>query len=200
MLLGDKWHPFRRLVLRDFPRAREPKARVPDLSPAVFWKIVNAAPAHLRPAYVTLAATGLRVGEYLRLTPGDLRPANYGLRVRGTKTAGSDDVVVALAKLGGRVKDAVPAPLRYAWLRKHWNRACAALHVTGVTLHSLRHCCGQWAVNAGVPEAQVQAALRHETPGTTRIYTLQKARGEVARALASVLLPRSPSRSAGNAR
>jgi integrase len=64
------------------------------------------------------------------------------------------------------------------------------VHVTGVTLHSLRHCCGQWAVNAGVLEAQVQAALRHETASTTRIYTLQKARGQVARALAGVFLSR----------
>jgi integrase len=189
-LLGDKWHPFRRLVLKDFPRAKEPKARVPDLSPAVFWKIVNAAPVHLRSAYVTLAATGLRVGEYLRLTHAELRPANYSLRVRGTKTAGSDDVVVVGKAWWPWVKNAVPAPLGYAWLRKHWNRACSAVHVTGVTLHSLRHCCGQWAVNAGVPEAQVQAALRHETASTTRIYTLQKARGQVARALAGVLLSR----------
>jgi integrase len=74
------------------------------------------------------------------------------------------------------------------------------VHVTGVTLHSLRHCCGQSAVNAGVPEAQVPAALRHETASTTRIYTLQKARGQVARALAGVLLSRSPSRRARNAR
>ena len=199
-LLGDKWHPFRRLVLKDFPRAKEPKARVPDLSPPVFWKIVRSAPTHVRPAYVTLAATGLRVGEYLRLTPEDLRPANYGLRVRGTKTAGSDDVVVVGKAWWPWVKNAVPAPLGYAWLRRHWNRACSAAHVTGVTLHSLRHCCGQWAVNAGVPEAQVQAALRHETAATTRIYTLQKARGEVARALAGVLLPRSPSRRARSAR
>ncbi|PYO40433.1 MAG: hypothetical protein DMD33_17585 [Gemmatimonadetes bacterium] len=199
-LLGDKWHPFRRLVLKDFPRARESKGRVPDLSPTGFWKIVNAAPAHVRSAYVTLAVTGLRVGEYLRLKPEDLRAATYGLHVPGTKTAGSDDVVVVGEEWWSWVKNAVPAPLGYAWLRKHWSRACAAVHVTGVTLHSLRHCCGQWAVNAGVPEAQVQAALRHETPGTTRIYTLQKARGQVARALAGVLLSRSPSRRGRRAR
>jgi len=97
------------------------------------------------------------------------------------------------------VTPAVPAPLGYAWPR-NWSRACAAVHVTGLTLHSLRYCCGQWAVNAGVPDAQVQAALRHETPGTTRIYTPEKARGQVARALASVLLSRSTSRRARRAR
>jgi len=74
----------------------------------VFWKIVNAAPAHLGPAYVTLEATGLRVGEFLRLTLADLRPANYGLRVRGTKTAGSDDAVVVGDAWWPLVKDAVP--------------------------------------------------------------------------------------------
>ena len=98
------------------------------------------------------------MGEYLRLKPEDLRLATYGLHVHGTKTAGSDDLVVVGEEWWSWAKDAVPAPLGYAWLRKHWSRACAAVHVTGVTLHSLRHCCGQWAVNAGVPEAQVQAA------------------------------------------
>ncbi len=60
MTLGDKYHPFRRAVMAQYPRAAESSGRVPDLSPALFWRIVNAAPQRLRPAYVTLAATGLQ--------------------------------------------------------------------------------------------------------------------------------------------
>jgi len=50
------------------------------------------------------------------------------------------------------------------------------------------------------PGGPSSGGLRHETPGTTRIYTLQKARGQVARALAGVLLSRSPSRNGRRAR
>lgn len=191
VLLGDKWHPFRRLVVQAIPRAREPKARIPDLSPALFWKLVAATPAYVQPAYVALAATGLRVrSEYLRLRETDLRPHTYGLQIPGTKTPGSADVLIVGKAWWPWIRRAVPAPLGYAWLRKHWRRACAKLEVTDVTLHSLRHCAAQWAVNAGVPEASVQAALRHETAATTRIYTLQKARGQMTQALAGVLLAR----------
>ncbi len=63
MILGDKYHPIRREVMTACPRAKEPSGRVPDLSPELLWKTVRAAPDHVQPAYVTLAVTGMRVGE-----------------------------------------------------------------------------------------------------------------------------------------
>lgn len=190
MLLDDKWHPFRRLVLKHFPRAREPKARIPDLSPALFWRLVGLCPKPLQPVYVTLAVTGLRVrSEFLRLTDEDLLPHRHAIRAPAAKSAA--DTLIVDPVLWPWVQRAVPCPVGYKTLRRYWNAACRRLKVRGVTMHSLRHCTGQWAVNAGIAEAQVQAALRHETASTTRIYTLQKARGEVSKALAGVLLPRS---------
>lgn len=74
---GDKFHPFRRDVMSRFPRAAEPRGRVPDLTPATLWKLVNAAPEHVRASLVCLAVTGLRVrSEYLRLEPHHLLPAH----------------------------------------------------------------------------------------------------------------------------
>ncbi len=63
--LGDVHHPFRRSVMKAFPKRPE-SPRVPDITPELLWRVVHAAPEHVRAAYVLLAATGLRVGEYLR--------------------------------------------------------------------------------------------------------------------------------------
>jgi integrase len=158
------------------------QSRVPDLTPDVFWRVMHALPDYLRPPYVTIAATGLRVGEYLALTRDHLMPATCSIRVPGTKTAGSADTV--------RVDErAVPSPVRYKWLRLHWKRALASAKAeTGLRLHDLRHCTGQWLVDAGRPEASVQRTLRHETASMTRRYTMQKDRGEDAKVMADVLL------------
>src|SRR5207244_2700635 len=71
--LGDVYHPLRRAVVKAIPKRRE-QSRVPDLSPTLFWNIVDAAPEYVKAAYVTIAALGLRVGEYLALTKEHLLP------------------------------------------------------------------------------------------------------------------------------
>ncbi len=88
MQLGDVHHAFRRAVVKAIPRAKEVE-RVPDLPPTLFWKIVNAAPTHAQACFVTIAALGLRVGEYLRLTRDHLLPHSFAVQIPGTKTAGS---------------------------------------------------------------------------------------------------------------
>jgi hypothetical protein len=55
------------------PHAKEPPGPVPDLTVEAFWRIVGRAPEALRPAYVLLAATGSRDGEWAM--PGKPRGA-----------------------------------------------------------------------------------------------------------------------------
>ena len=63
---------------------------------------------------------------------------------------------------------AVPSPLQYGWLRKYWKRALVEVEAdSDLRLHDLRHCCAQWAVEEGVPEAKIQAQLRHTNPAMT---------------------------------
>ena len=186
--LADVHHPFRRQVLKRYGKPECEVARVPDLSPELFWRIVRAAPPHAQPAFVALLATGLRVGEYLRLQETDLHPHTCSVRVPGTKTAASAATVRVSEQLWPWVAAAVPSPLAYKWLRLTWRRACRAVGATDLRLHDLRHAHGQWSVNAGVPEAAVQASLRHTSGAMTRRYTMQKDRGTVADALAGVLL------------
>jgi integrase len=185
--LGDVHHPFRREVMRHFPRAKAAE-RVPDLDVPTFWRIVNQTPEFVRAAYVTIAALGLRVGEYLRLQDTDLLPATKQVRIPGTKTAGSAATLPVAEALWPWVRAAVPSPLGYKWLREYWVRARAAVGAGDIRLHDLRHFTAQLLVNAGRPEAAVQRTLRHATPAMTRRYAMMRDRGENAKALAEVLL------------
>jgi integrase len=81
----------------------------------------------------------------------------------------------------------VPSPLRYKWLRIYWKRACEAAEISNVTLHDLRHCYAQWSVNAGIPDAKVQVALRHASAEMTRRYSKQKATREVGNPVGDML-------------
>ena len=187
--LGDVYHPMRRAVVKAIPKRREVE-RVPDLDVSTFWRVVEAAPAHVRPALVTLVALGLRVGEYLRLRETDLHPITKTVSIPGTKTAGSAAVLRVDPEIWPWVVAAVPAPLAYGWLRLHWKRALASVGADRtLRLHDLRHLTAQLLVNAGQSEASVQTTMRHETASMTRRYARQKDRGENAAALARVLLP-----------
>ncbi len=192
MILDDKYHPFRRAVMKAFPKASEPQGRVPDITPELFWQIVAATPQQLQPSYVTLVGTGMRVGEYLACQRENLRPHTRTLLVPGTKTDGSMDVARVDPTLWAWLEAAIPAPVGYKSLRGHWKRACASLGLLDLRLHDLRHCTGQWLTDAGRPEASVQQTLRHKDPAMTRRYTKQKSKGEDARTMGSVLFPDGP--------
>ncbi len=185
-ITNDKFSPFRRRVVHAIPLANE-VARVPDLTPALFWRTLGHVPARYRFCYITLVSTGLRVGEFLRLTKFNLKPATRTISGAGTKTALSAADVAVHVDLWPHVLEAVPAPVGYKALRRHWAAACA-LEGVSVRLHDLRHCFGQWAVNEGVAEAKVQSALRHKTPSMTRRYTTTREKGEAANAVGRALL------------
>lgn len=185
--LGDVHHPFRRAVMKDIPLTKAAE-RVPDLDVPTFWGIVNQTPEFVRASYVTIAALGLRVGEYLRLRDTDLLPVTKQVRIPGTKTAGSAATLPVADALWPWVTAAVPSPLAYKWLREYWVRARKAAGAGDVRLHDLRHLTAQLLVNAGRPEAAVQRTLRHATPAMTRRYAMQRDRGENAEALATALL------------
>jgi integrase len=182
--------PFRLLVMKAIPKARE-KARVPDLTPALFHRLLHAIPERFRAAYMVLAATGLRVGEYLALQKHHLKPNTLSIDGPGTKTAASADTIPVHERLWPWVVASVPAPLQYKWLRIYFKRACEQVGSPELRLHDLRHACGQWLVDAGRPEASVQQTLRHSTADMTRRYTMQRNRGMDAQAMADILVPQS---------
>lgn len=188
-LQGDAWrrsHPVRRKVLKHFPHAAE-APREPELTADAFWRLVEAAPEYARPCYVTLAITGLRVGEYLTLGLEHLRAETCATQVPGTKTAASAAVVAVDPDYWGWIVAAVPSPLAYQWLRLNFKKAAAEIGRSDLRLHDLRHLFAQLASDAGAPTAQVQAALRHANPAMTRRYEKRAAKGEVARLVGGAL-------------
>lgn len=184
--LGDVYHPFRRDLVRKIPAATEVE-RVPDLTPDLFWKIIEAAPEHARPAYVTLVLTGMRRGEFLRCTRENLRPATLGVQIPGSKTRRSSATIYVEESMWPWIEAGIPSPLRYKRLRETWNSACNSAGVRDVHLHDLRHCLAQWATNEGVPQVKIQDAMRHSSPAMTNKYSRQKAKGEVANAVSNAL-------------
>lgn len=184
--LGGKTHPLRGQVVTRIPTAEE-NERVPDITPDLFWKIIEKAPEYVRPAFLTIVLTGMRRGEYLRCTREHLMPATLSVKIPGTKTKSSRSVVQIDEEMWPWVDSGIPSPLRYKRLRARWKEACAAAGAPDLWLHDMRHALGQWATDAGVPENKVQDALRHASPLMTRRYTRQKSRGEVAKAMGGAL-------------
>lgn len=184
--LGDVYHPYRRQVVTRIPTADE-NERVPEISPELFWKIIDASPEYVRPAFLTIVLTGMRRAEYLRCTREHLQPATLSVRIPGSKTKGSRGTVRIAEEMWPWIDSGIPSPLRYKRLRARWVEACRAVGVSDLHLHDLRHALGQWATDAGMPESKVQDALRHASPLMTRRYTRQKSRGEVATAVSGML-------------
>lgn len=125
-LLGHPHHPARLDIMGKIPLGDE-EERVPELTIEQFWQLVEATPEHARPCYVVLAATGMRLGEYLRCTPEHLLPARFAIRVPGTKTKRSKRVVELGPKAWPWIEAGIPSPLKTRWIHIYWWRACVAL-------------------------------------------------------------------------
>ena len=179
----DTAHPVRREVIAAIPLLHE-KEHVPDLPPALVWRILEQLPDHARAFPMVLVVTGLRIGEYERLEPHHLQHESFRIDVPGTKTDASDDYVQVAPDMWPVVVRGVPSPYRYGWMRRIFREACEKAGVQGVTLHDLRHCHGQWAMENGAEEHEVQAQLRHRSIGMTRRYVKTVKRQRVAEAAA----------------
>jgi integrase len=126
VLLGDVHHAFRHQVIRQIPTAKEGRGRMPELTVDGFWSIVNATPEHARPCYVTLAATGMRLKEYLSCTKENQPPPTHAIAVPGTKTAESADTVYVAPELWQWIEAGIPSTLQSRWMHIYWWRACVA--------------------------------------------------------------------------
>lgn len=195
MLLRDRWHAFRRSIIHpeSFPRGPEPEARVPDLTPEAFWRIVAEMPEHTRPAPVALLATAMRDGELAACTEASLLPLTQSVLIPGKELQSGEfksqqATQPVHPELWAWVRAAIPLPVSIWTLREHWRIARKKAGVPHVTLHDLRHCYAQWLVSDGRSEESVQRGLRHKTPSMTRRYAMQKDRRANALVIGEVLL------------
>lgn len=181
-------HPLRRDILARIP-GREEIPREPDLAPEVFWAVLARVSPHLRAPIVALVAGGFRRSELQQAQRDDLMPHTCAVRVRRkVKNRWSIRNVQIEPELWSWVDAAIPVTVGMPWLLEQWHRACRAHGLPPVTFHDLRHCCGQWAMDEGADEAEVQKQLGHKTRHQTAIYTARTNRGRAAKATGSALL------------
>ncbi len=185
--MGDVYDPFRREVVKRIPREKE-IPRIPDITIELFWEILARTPDYAQPCYVTLVATGMRLGEYLRCDKSHLSASTCSIDVPGTKTADSKARVFVDEALWPWIEAGIPAPLNDTWIRHYWKRSAREMGKGELRLHDLRHAYAIFASDAGVPTAQIQAALRHAGPEMTRRYEMQRSRRSVAETVGRVLL------------
>jgi integrase len=185
-LRGTSRSTFRGNLIDAIPLLKEHE-RVPDITPELLGQILDLLPPEAMGFPRALVLTGCRISEYQRLVPGDLKRHTYKVQVKGTKTVGSDREVSIAPSMWHHVVDAVPAPRSAGWMRRTWREACAKVQLYGVTLHDLRHCHGQWAIDGGASEQAVQVSLGHVNPAMTRRYTKTVDRGKVADAIRSTV-------------
>lgn len=186
--LFGKHHPFRLEVMAVLPRRAE-RSREPTLTPEHFRAAVIHVPEPMQPILWTIVGMGLRGRELWKLRPEMLRPEVCGVVL----PTGKNDAAAGMLEVD---------PLIYAWLERAipaahafrpervldaWHAACEAVDAPHTTLHDLRHCFGQWTLDAGVSDTDVQAALRHKTAHMTRLYRKRAQRRQTSAAMATVL-------------
>lgn len=169
LVLGDKWHPVRREVVARIATLKEHE-RTPDLTMSLFRDALQHVPEPFRPYYITIAAHGLRAGEYLSLTPGDLQEATSRMVVRG-KTG--QRTVPVHPEVWAYVAAAVPCPIGYSYLHHTWKRAVKAIGYPHITLHDLRHLAAQTASDGGAGVVGVMELLGHSNTVMAGRYAKQ---------------------------
>lgn len=197
--LGDKHHDFRRHVLHEdrWPKVDEPR-RIRGFAVEQFWPLMKEVPQHLVPSYVLLAATGMRIGEFLNDDAIAVDEINHTITVTG-KTG---QHVYAIARPAWPyVRAAVPCRVarrrgttppasiqedpRYKKLYRRLRDAGDAIGVR-VTIHDLRRLFARLGV-ASDGETATQTAMGHKTLSMTREYARWNTQHQVAASVAEAL-------------
>lgn len=188
--LEDKYHPFRRAVVKAMGKKEQVAVLPKNVTVAEFWTLMAHVPEPLVASYVTLAATGMRVGEYLACTERSL--ARFPT-IHLPDGKGGEATVEIDPGLELYVRQAIPCNIaprrkkhpvrvqddpRYRRLQRSLKLASEATGIPA-TVHTLRH----FFAGEGVqhqPQAFVQQALRHATAGMTARYAAQATNKAVA--------------------
>jgi integrase len=164
-------------------------------------QLADAVDEDLRTMVYLLAYSGLRYGECAALRCGDVNVirrrlevsrsvtavAKLGMVEGSTKTHQARSVPLpafVMDMVAEQIKDRSPAELVFphhdgSWIPRDWfalrfEKACAAVGLSGVTPHTLRHTAGSLALSSGASVVTVQKLLGHLSPITTmNVYAHQ---------------------------
>lgn len=171
--IGTDRHLFRQTVIDNIPLLEE-RERIPDITLDKLGEVSRYLPEHVRHFAWFIVLSGCRISEYLRLDRHNLKPNVCMIDIPGRKTADSLRSIHVAPALWWVADAAVPCHLRYRQLREHWVAACERAGVFGVTIHDLRHVCGQSAADAGVKLEAIQAHLGHSNPEMALKYAQRR--------------------------
>ncbi|MFS8639063.1 MAG: tyrosine-type recombinase/integrase [Gemmatimonadota bacterium] len=169
-------------------RRPRPERRLPVvLSPTEVRRLLDAVKNRKHRALLMLIySAGLRVGEAVRLRPGDLDPERRLLFVRGGKgrkdryTLLSERAVAAVREYLEREEVGPwlfpgPRPDRPLSTRSVQKIVAQARIAAGIdkhiTVHTLRHSFATHLLEAGIDIRYIQELLGHASARTTQIYT-----------------------------
>jgi integrase len=162
-------------------------ARVADLDYETFERILAEIPVHYQPAFRTLLQTGLRLGEFVRLKPEHLNPRARIVYVPGTKNAASARPIRVHEDFWPDLLAAVPCPIGESGLYQVWVKAREIANAPTARQHDLRHAFGQWSLETGVQDSEVQQALRQKSSNITADYRRMKQTEAASAGLAKVM-------------
>lgn len=145
------------------------------LSAAELWALADQM-GHWRPMVLLLGTTGVRIGECVALTVGDVVPDRRRLRVRGAtaKSRRFREVpltgqVLDLLELGRApgerlfVTERGRPVLVDNWRARVWRPVAPA----GLRIHDLRHTAASLAIASGADVKAVQSMLGHKSAAMT---------------------------------
>lgn len=194
--LGTVHHPFRLEVLHeDRWRKLSVAKRVKGFDHGEFWPLMALVPERAIPSYVVLAASGMRVGEYLHpaIRVDEAHHVIHTVGKTGPKTYAVDASAWAYVHqaIPCRVSRMTKSPTRlqndpryrrlYVWIRK----AGEALGLR-ISPHDLRRLYVRLGVEAK-GQVATQHAVGHETPAMTAEYARWRNQQDVATAVAEGL-------------
>ena len=163
---------------------REPKARVRWLKPHEVVKLLDALPAHLRDMAEFSLATGLRQGNVLTMTWGEVDLVTKRLTIEGIKMKNGEPMALpindtAMQVLTRQVGKHAEAVFTYrgkpitSISNETWKRALERADIKDFRWHDLRHTWASMLIQAGVPAKALQVLGAWETPGMVDKYAHQ---------------------------
>lgn len=197
VFLGDKWHPFRREVMKRAGAKESENAPPKEISVEEFWTNLAATHEAVQPSVITLAGSGLRVGEFLLCNEMSAKRLPL-IWVPGGKT-GSGERSIA-PELLPFARQAIPcnlAPRPPKWrgvqfdarYKRIYKAMRAAELTTGIpwSPHYLRHLYAQLATDS-LPSVLAQQGLGHASSSMTDHYAKRRTTQRVSAVVGSALL------------
>ena len=116
-----------------------------------------------------------------------MKIADRIIRVPGTKNKQSKALIKCDAFFWPTIIEAVPCPVTASGLYQTWKKARKKAGAIHARIHDLRHSFGQWSLDGGVLDSEVQQALRHSDPKMTADYRRLQQSDAASRGLADVI-------------